>query len=60
MKKHLIPDHTALPRLPYRLLQESWWMEEDVTNDDRIPSQSIIQNSVRRLLPHLREVSTCN
>jgi hypothetical protein len=29
MKKHLIPDRSALPRLPHRLLKENWWLEDD-------------------------------
>jgi hypothetical protein len=31
MTKHLIPDPFTAARLPYRLLTESWWLDEDFT-----------------------------
>jgi hypothetical protein len=36
MNKHLIPDRTTLPRLPYRLLIEGWWLEENANSRDNI------------------------
>jgi hypothetical protein len=60
MKKHLIPDQAALSRLPYRLLQESWWLEDNSNLETRIPPSSISQDRIRRLQPQKREVPICN
>lgn len=59
MKKHLIPDRLALPRLPYRLLRDSWWLEEDVASDYNAPPPIRLVDLVA-FKPHRREVAACN
>lgn len=51
MKKHLIPDHSALPRLPYRLFSECWWLEDFCETDKqsaRVPDHRHGANAPQR------------
>jgi hypothetical protein len=59
MNKHLIPDRSTLPRLPYRLLTEGVAEENANTRDNIIASdtQSIL---IPPLQPRCHEVLPCN
>lgn len=60
MKKHLLPDRAALPRLPYRLLKENWWLEEDFTfdTDNGMPFKR--RDGTKNMLVRRVEVRACN
>lgn len=58
MKKHLIPDRSALPRIPYRLLIEGWWLAEDFCSDNTLQPTGLGEE--RHLCSQEREVQKCN
>lgn len=60
MKKHLTPDRSALPRLPYRLLKESWWLEENFSFDTNIATPFTRSDAVKDLHARHREVQACS
>lgn len=58
MKKHLIPDRSTLPRLPYRLLAEDWWLGEDFRREG--PDPSVGRGEEIHLHWHERGIQPCN
>ncbi|MEB2844423.1 hypothetical protein [Endobacterium cereale] len=60
MKKHLIPDRSALPRLPYRLLKENWWLQEDFNVETGIASPFKRLDGTSKVPADRRAVRTCN
>lgn len=60
MKKHLIPDRSALPRLPYRLLKENWWLQEDFNIETGTASPFKRRDGTNTFQACRGEVRTCN
>jgi len=60
MNKHLIPDRSALPRLPYRLLAEGWWLEENANSRDNIVAADTQTIRMWPPQPPCQEVLPCN
>jgi hypothetical protein len=60
MNKHLIPDRSTLPRLPYRLLTEGWWLEENAITRDNIIASDTQSTLIPPPQPRCHEVLPCN
>lgn len=60
MKKHLIADRLALPRLPYRLVTDNWWLEDNDRPPEQPPSLRTMQQVCEGVSNYSHEVVACN